>query len=161
MKYLIDGYNLLFYFSESSSTLENQRNKIIKLLNQFFSTTHYQAVIVFDGKTPHDLLEDNYYYDSLKVIYTTQGKSADSYILDQPLSSLSTVVTSDKTLARLCRHKGANTKNIRSFLKWVIKSYKKFSSTINIKTDYEDTEDNIARLEEIFEKRLEQLDKES
>ncbi len=155
MHYYIDGYNLLFYLAKDTSSLENQKNNIISILNEAFKISNVSVTIVFDGK---DFIDTNYsYYDSLKIVYTEKGLSADDYILEQleaksPKTQI-TVVTSDKSLALLCKDKKAHTKSLKSFIQWVIKQERK-SHLSQDEKKYIDTEANIKRLQEIFEKRL-------
>jgi len=66
-----------------------------------------------------------------------------------------TVVSSDKNLSRQCRYFGTNTMTIKEFLKWVNKKSSKKEEEPS--SDFQDSKQNIERLNKIFEKRFKEL----
>jgi len=161
MHYLIDGYNLIFRSASSKSSLQKRRETLIKELNILIGELKLNVTVVFDAPAGewHDLNRGHVH--ALEVVYTAKKQSADEYILQEIThchnSSLITVVTSDRSLANLCKAQGAHVKSIESFLTWVChkKEKKKVKKSEPIRERaFKDSETNIARLLLIFEKKL-------
>lgn len=114
MRYFVDGYNFIFHQDKRADTLEEDREELKSMLMR----SGQSITIVFDGDgVAHP--EKNH-LDSIEIVYTSKGQTADAYILDE-LSWVKdpcnyTIVTSDKQLANQCRHAGAHTQSIRAFL---------------------------------------------
>lgn len=115
MRYLIDGYNLLFRTSKEGVSLEQQRNALITFLAK---TMKGEATLVFDA--PFQLGESKRtHYKTLEIVYTSEGQSADEYILEfvekaaKPQEIV--VVTSDKHLSRHARMLRAQTETIEAY----------------------------------------------
>lgn len=128
MHFFIDGYNLLFRISHGSHrNLQSQREAIVQDLASKVSLLQIDASIVFDsayhGEGPHQL-----HFQELEILFTSEGESADEFILDELKNSLSpqneTVVTSDRQLAWLARNQHAQTKSVEEFIYWLNRSYK-------------------------------------
>jgi len=161
MKYLIDGYNLIFRSTPSKSSLQKRREALINELNHLISELKLNVTVVFDAPAGdwHDL--NRGHVQALEVIYTAKKQSADEYILQEIShcrnASMITVVTSDRSLANQCKAEGAFIKSIESFLKWIsqkkVKKKVKKSELIQERA-FKDSEINIARLLLIFEKKL-------
>lgn len=153
MHYFIDGYNLLFHLSAETKTLEEARKQIIDALID----TKFSLTLVFDGK--REDLPHRMHRGSLEIIYTSQGQSADAYILEE-LSCVKnpkvyTVITSDKKLAAICCQMGAYAQPIDFFLALLRKSRA-------IKTDekpLKDSEREFNRLLKIFMDKINQGEK--
>jgi len=153
MHYIIDGYNLTFNIPNKSGVLEDNRREVLNGLKTVFSGSECDLTIVFDGKGPDISFES---FHLIQVIFTPGKMSADDYILEVVSVSLHpsriTVVSSDKNLNRQCKYYGANILPIKEFLRWIKKkSFKKHKQT---NFDFQDSKQNIERLNEIFEKRL-------
>ncbi len=153
MRYIIDGYNLIFNIPNKSFGLENNRKEILSSLKVAFSGNENDLTIVFDGKGLDVSFES---FHLIQVIFTPSKMSADDYILEIVSASLHpsrvTVVSSDKNLSQQCKYFGTNTMTIKEFLKWVNKKPSKKEEEPYF--DFQDSKQNIERLNKIFEKRL-------
>ena len=161
MKYLIDGYNLIFRSTSSKSSLQKRREALINEFNNLISELKLNVTVVFDAPAGdwHDLTRGH--VQALEVIYTAKKQSADEYILQEISycrnASLITVITSDRSLANQCKALGAHVKSIESFLKWIAqKKAKKKAKKSEYAQEraFQDSEINITRLLLIFEKKL-------
>lgn len=131
MRYLIDGYNLLFRFFDSSDELKINRQLFIR---DFYEKTQYlnlNIILVFDSHYRQDEGSKNH-LGNMEIIFTSIGQSADEFIL-QFLEKIKnaaeyTVVTSDKTLSRLSKAYLVNTIGAAEFLSWLNKRYKSKTS---------------------------------
>jgi len=153
MHYIIDGYNLIFNISNRSFGLEDNRKEILNNLKITFLDIESNLKIVFDGKGPDISFES---FQLIQVIFTPEKMSADDYILEIVSTSLHpsriTVVSSDKSLNRQCKYLGANIMVIKEFLNWIKKRSSKRPEETAL--DFQDSKQNIERLNKIFEKRL-------
>lgn len=156
--YLIDGYNLLFRLAKSSSTLKKKRVELIEKLNELVSSLSLHATIIFDGAEPHSTLPSREHFDAIEIVYTTIGLSADAFILEKIESATRpqqfTVVTNDRSLALSSRAHKAKTLSVEKFLAFLIKKRKKHRKKTSIARPLRDTDTEISRLLQIFEKRL-------
>jgi len=161
MHYLIDGYNLIFRLPTKKSSLQKQRESLIQELNELICELKLNVSLVFDAPAGewHDLVRGH--VDALEVVYTAKKQSADEYILQEIADAKNpkqiTVVTSDGSLAALCKAQGALTKSIESFLKWISQKKDKKRAQKGEKVReraFRDTDKNIARLLLVFEKKL-------
>jgi uncharacterized protein len=122
MHYFIDGYNLLFRFSSDESALENSRKEFISDLNNTSNFLNLDITLVFDAAYTNDDLSRSH-FDNIELIFTSEGESADDYIVDalefckKPQNEM--IVTSDKGLSRRCRGLGAHTQSVHEFIKWI------------------------------------------
>ena len=59
MRYIVDGYNLIFRVFESTwQSLEKQRDEVIPFLWELFEGTSHQIDIVFDSNPEHFFTEN-------------------------------------------------------------------------------------------------------
>jgi predicted RNA-binding protein with PIN domain len=151
MQYFIDGYNLLFFYLTSDESLRNKREKLINLLDEKLKFLNIKATIVFDNFTNEETFGKRKYFEALNVVFTSCGKSADNYIMEN-CSEKCIIVTADRTLSQKCRNLGALIESPKSFLKRIAKAKRKNFNKEEEKF-FEDTRENIERLLEIFEKR--------
>ena len=163
MHYLLDGYNLLFFYLTPDENLKNKREELIHLLDEKLKLLKVKATLVFDGFSNMEEKTQHRYFDSLDVVFTFRNQTADEYILEQLSISKNineeTVVTADKNLAQSARNLGAFTKSPRSFIKWIAnKQTKKEFSSIDEQNAFEDSKENIERLLKLFEKKLQESD---
>ncbi|MDE3056252.1 MAG: NYN domain-containing protein [Verrucomicrobiota bacterium] len=161
MYYYVDGYNLIFSFPESRSSLLDQREVWIDFLRKAFVKQQICGVIVFDGRSPcvvpniaqdRPLKQykahrkslpkaspftkgDSLYLNvrqgdkdgvPLDIVYTTEGETADSYILQCLEISRKcdqiTVVTRDNLLKREVCSRKARTMHPHLFVEWLSKT---------------------------------------
>jgi predicted RNA-binding protein with PIN domain len=154
--YIIDGYNLLFRVSKSQKSLQKKREEFLLELDDEMAESKMRATIIFDGANDPIPGISKMTLDALEVIYTSEGLSADEYILEHLLTTRrkeQTVVTQDRALGKLARELGANTLGIQEFLDLLLKKRKRECKTDLHKTSH-DGEREISRLLRIFEERL-------
>ena len=156
MRYLLDGYNLLFFLIDSKNSFAAQRQKIIRFLQILFSRHKMNGILIFDGRVRYEEESGRSYPSPLEVVYTSEGQSADEYIIER-IENLKTpakitVVTNDRALMTNAKSLKAQTVNISKFINWltVRKKSKEFKPS-TVETKY-----NTERLLKIFEKRLEE-----
>lgn len=127
MRYLIDGYNLLFRQLRNFDSLQKQRTELITNVAARVEKLGLDAAIVFDSHyQPSE--SSKHHLGALEIIYTAPGETADEFILkllkDLKDPSHTTVVTSDKILANLCRTRLAKTMSVDEFISWIQKKRK-------------------------------------
>jgi predicted RNA-binding protein with PIN domain len=153
MHYYIDGYNLLFRVTEGKKSLQQKREAILELLGHQITDLNLHLTVVFDSKQHHT----RGHLADLEIVYAAENQSADAYIIQEIERSSDpgqeTVVTSDRELAQSCKLLGARTQSIDAFLASLLKKRKKKKRPTA--HPFRDSDAQIARLLEIFEKRLE------
>jgi len=122
MRYLIDGYNLLFRLLRTFDSLQKQRTELIANVAAKVEKLGLDAAIIFDSHyQPSE--SSKHHLGALEIIYTAPGETADEFILkmlkDLKDPSHITVVTSDKVLANLCRTRLAKTMAVDEFIVWI------------------------------------------
>lgn len=126
MRYIIDGYNLLFRLSltEVERDLEVSRERILADLGSCLNELGLNASFVFDAHKQPGLGERSH-RQSLEICFTDEGETADEYILKEIARSKAprqiTVVTSDKRLAAHARGMSAATLSVEQFIQWIKK----------------------------------------
>lgn len=156
MRYLIDGYNLIFSLIESKGSLQTLRQKVIRSLKSQFVKRKISGMLIFDGAHRREEESGLSYSSSLTVAYAPKGQSADEYIVEciqgseHPKQII--VVTNDQGLARHVKSYGAKVMPNEEFILWLNKPQRKKKNT-----EAKDTQQNIDRLLKIFEERLSDL----
>lgn len=83
MRYLIDGYNLLFALELEPHPIEYSREALIEVLIEDLNKLHMRATILFDSGTTHlgsiPHLHDR---NGIEVVFSPHGMCADRYILE-------------------------------------------------------------------------------
>lgn len=121
MYYLIDGYNLLFRKLESGQSIQSQRQNLINALQKIINTLHLSAAVIFDSAY-QEYEGSRSHIQTLEVVFTDKGQSADDYILDEirrhqrPQQLI--VISSDNKLTWRCRQLGAKTESCEEFAQW-------------------------------------------
>ncbi len=156
MFYFIDGYNLIFYFTDSKQPLLQLRKKLITHLQKAFAALKLKGMVVFDGAQRQDEGSGLSYANPLEIAYASEGQTADEYILERVEGNkkphLITVVTNDKSLVRHVRSLGGKTESVDLFMAALKSRRVKKRAPI---MEPKDTQKNIDRLLKIFEDRLE------
>jgi predicted RNA-binding protein with PIN domain len=122
MKYLLDGYNILFREKDSSGSLEEQRIRLFMKLNLLADASHQNLIVVLDAHRQAGESERHHFH-VLEVIYTDFDQTADEYILEYVEQlSLSKrqrmkVVTSDTMLMQKVRIERIEVLSVPSFFK--------------------------------------------
>lgn len=105
MKYLLDGYNLLFRAENARGSLEEQRRRLFEKLNFYAETLHLDIAVVLDAHLQIGEMRRHNFH-SLEVIYTDFAQTADDFIIEYvesiPLNKRQQikVVSSDRALVR-------------------------------------------------------------
>lgn len=159
MHYLVDAYNLLFRTLKKRGSLEKIRQTLIEDLNEVISELNLHVTLVFDGAEEHLPLPTRGHYDAIELVYTPKNQTADEYIFEEVsftrTPSQMTVVTSDRELSRRCHEHRAKTLTINEFLHLLSKKKtKKKRAGSSHHRAFRDSDPEIARLLQIFEKKL-------
>jgi predicted RNA-binding protein with PIN domain len=163
MKYLIDGYNLLFHLFHTNEKLEIQRNLVIEFINENAKYINGKIYIIFDAHKNINDISTKRYFNNLTIIYTPQDQTADEYIIERlNLSknpSNKTVITSDKPLRLDCIGLKTNVKSIDEFIDFLDHKKKKVKEKklFDFEENCEDTKHEIDRLLKIFEENYKNL----
>ena len=151
--FFIDGYNLLFHWSDEEPSLQIRRNQLI----QWIQHIDLQGVIVFDGSHRSDEEYGLAYASPMDVAFTPKGQTADQYILElieiSPHRKCLVVVTNDQSLKRHATGFGANTLSSQAFLHWAMKRKKRKKAK---KPAAQESKSQVERWVKIFEERLKQ-----
>jgi predicted RNA-binding protein with PIN domain len=153
VRYLIDGYNLLFNVNDDVNPLSDARHDIIESLAKQIALRGLKASLIFDSHIQNaSLFPTRFYHGCLEIIYTPHGQTADNHIIEKlewvKHPKTITVVTSDKHLGNECKECGANVMCIDSFLLFLAKKKK------HDVQEMQESPHEIERLREIFEKRF-------
>jgi predicted RNA-binding protein with PIN domain len=122
MKYLLDGYNILFRERDAKGSLEEQRIQLFEKLNLLANAAYLNFIVVLDAHQQSGDLERHHYF-SLEIIYTDFDQTADDYIIEYveclPLSKRNRmkVVSSDKTLMQKIRFERVEVMSVSDFFK--------------------------------------------
>jgi predicted RNA-binding protein with PIN domain len=159
MHYLVDAYNLLFRAIKKHGPLEKIRQALIKELNKIISQLNLHVTLVFDGAEKQLSLPTKGHYDTIGIVYTSKGQTADAYIYQEVSLSRSptqlTIVTNDRELSRRCHQHRAKILSIDEFLHLLSKKkIKKKRLTDSHNRAFHNPDSEIARLLLIFEKRM-------
>lgn len=149
MHYYVDGYNLMFRLLNVSGDLSDEREYIIHDLSKKAEALDLKMTLVFDAQYQFGEGSRSH-FRNLEIVFTQHGEIADEYILNALHETnhpqRETVVTSDKSLARLARNTGAKTEGIETFISWLNKRYDKkpqkkevepVPNTLNHVSDYD------------------------
>ena len=148
MKYLLDGYNILFREKDSNGSLEEQRIRLFEKLNLLAEASHLNLIVVLDSHRQAGELE-RYHIHALEVVYTDFDQTADDYIigyvehLSPSKRHRTKVVSSDKTLTQKVRLERVEVLSVSSFFKEieqkacsrVTKKTEPYSSTLRSKAE--------------------------
>lgn len=159
MQFLIDGYNLLFFYLTPDEDLKKNREELISVLDKKLKSLNIKATIVFDGFSQINKDAEHQYFESLTVVFSPKAQTADEYIIERLTSSKNpneiTIITADKQLASEARCLKAHSKTPKAFLKEIATKQAAIeNSTEKEQRDFEESKAHIERLVKLFEKRL-------
>jgi len=81
---VVDGYNIIYAWPEfeklTESGLEHARYKLVSILVNYSYLSGQKIFVVFDAHQVKNSLERTETVDSVEVIYTQQGETADAFI---------------------------------------------------------------------------------
>jgi predicted RNA-binding protein with PIN domain len=122
MKYLLDGYNILFRERDTNGSLEEQRIRLFEKLNLLAEASHLDFIVVLDAHHKAGELE-RHHYRSLEVVYTDFNQTADDYMIEYveclPLNKRHRlkVVSSDRPLMQKVRLERVEVLSVSAFFK--------------------------------------------
>jgi predicted RNA-binding protein with PIN domain len=81
---LVDGYNIIFAWSElkelAEDNLDGARSKLLDYLSKYQGVRECQIIAVFDAYRVRQHHEETIEYDNLHVVYTKEAQTADHFI---------------------------------------------------------------------------------
>jgi len=115
---LVDGYNVA-RTAWPSLTPEEERLRLISVLEELHARTGAEVTVVFDG-IQEGAAMSGHASRTVRVRFTAEGVSADDVVRDMvdrfPLQRPVVVVSSDREVADGARARGANSVSSRQFL---------------------------------------------
>lgn len=118
MRYVVDGYNLLFALKIPGGNLHTQRHALVALIAAYNTLVKWDITLVFDSQFQKGEGTKNK-HSSIDVIYTDEGQTADDFLLTWIEGKESpkevTLVTSDKRLGCRARALLAKTEDVLPF----------------------------------------------
>lgn len=129
MHYLIDAYNLLFRIGEPTGHFESKRQHLVEAINTISVGTKLRITLVFDGAEAPPSHPTRHHFDTVELIYTPKGLSADEFIVNAveltKRPERMTVVSSDRELTRKCRLHRAHVMKVEDFFLLIEKKRQK------------------------------------
>ncbi len=124
MRYLIDGYNLIFRTLSPIKNLSDSRQITLSELSQKVTVLGLDATIVFDAQyTPEE--SSRGHFGSLEVHFTSFGETADHWLIqtieESSEPSQMTIITSDRQLGVIASRMGTHVVKVEVFLAWLEK----------------------------------------
>ncbi len=151
MRFLIDGYNLIFRITTSEKPLQSRRDELIRMLSKRMEPLKDSIILVFDSQ--HQFSDSSrHHFKKLEICYTDYEETADDYIikvlLQQQDRSDIIVVTSDLHLAWRARREGVSTLSCEDFLQQLNNRYKnkQIAQLENAKTLIEQSSKSLPKL---------------
>ena len=120
---LIDGYNIIYAWSKlkkiAEYSLEAARARLLSILSNYAGVKDEQVIVVFDAHLVKGGTGSVMKYNNIKVIYTQEAETADSYI-EKSTKILAKeyrvrVATSDNLEQIIILGQGANRISAREF----------------------------------------------
>ena len=140
--FIIDGYNFIFNFYRSKKTgekispeiLEYYRDKLVRDLSQFKNYNLCDVVVVFDAKHSTNSGRQEMLHDSITVIYSKSGETADTIVEkivhnDSDYDNIF-VITSDYMQQKVIFKKNIYRKSIREFSSELLDFKRKLSAKL-------------------------------
>ncbi len=119
----VDGYNVIGAWSEAEKQawpLDECRDRLTRLLEDYAGYTDQEVWLVFDGHKGDRLMRSVEHRDSLTLVYTKHGETADQFIermcQQLPRFREARVATSDNTEQTLILGRGATRLSARELL---------------------------------------------
>ena len=113
VRVVVDGYNLIrrsaTLSGEEKLSLEHGREALVEKLRQYKRIKRQRITVVFDGADKVTLAEEKTQQKGIKIIYSGQGRTADSVIrrICRDQGENVVVVTSDGELANYAKSCGS------------------------------------------------------
>lgn len=122
MKYLIDGYNLLFRLLHKGKAVKEAREEMIESMSKKVNFIHLPITLVFDSGFQPGWASSKIDGD-LEVLYTNEGETADEwlirYVKNLGAEDQVTIVTSDNRLKVHLLRKGVKLLTSEEFMRFL------------------------------------------
>ena len=82
MKYIIDGYNLMYKLDVTASSLEGKRAELTDMLLGFMELNRGKMTVVFDAPSTQSVLRHKENHGDILFIFASKGETADDIILE-------------------------------------------------------------------------------
>lgn len=123
---------MLFKGKQSFKDLQTERESLLQELNHKAFLLNLNISIIFDAAYQEGG-RNRTHFNSLEIVYTAQGESADEYLIDMVAELRNVrqiiIVTNDKILASHLRHYSVKIETVEHFTQWVNRSYIKRLNT--------------------------------
>ncbi|MFZ4773276.1 MAG: NYN domain-containing protein [Chlamydiia bacterium] len=121
MRYIVDGYNLIFrIFDTKWETLQEQREQVIPFLWDLFEGTNHRIEIVFDSNPEHFFSQNTRRNPPFYLLFSPPPLNADKFILELchgvKTKGKTTVVSSDRHLILSVKELNIGTLSVEDFL---------------------------------------------
>lgn len=160
---IIDGYNVINGWPElkklAVENFEESRRQLIEMMAEYQSFKGLHIIIVFDAHMVKGNMEKSDMIKGIKIIFTKEGETADSYIekfiLQLSKKNRAAVVTNDWAEQQMILGGGATRISIREF----IIDFDRAKNSINKKTEkLQEQRDVLSnRIDPIILEKLEKL----
>lgn len=116
------------------TSIEDARDQLIHLLNDYVGYKNYRVILVFDGHKVKDNPGEFYLDGKVEVIYSPSGVSAD-HVIEKEVSKLLKkykvfVATSDKLQQEIIWSKGAYRLSSRELLEELVRTKKEYKDVM-------------------------------
>lgn len=115
-------------------SIEDARDELIHLLNDYVGYKNYRVILVFDGHKVKDNPGESYLDGKVEVIYSPSGVSAD-HVIEKEVGKLLKkykvfVATSDKLQQEIIWSKGAYRLSSRELLEEIVRTQKEYKDLL-------------------------------
>lgn len=136
---VIDGYNILNCWPKLAEmmrdSLEDARDRLVYLLNNYAGFKNYKIILVFDGHNVKDNRGERSFHHNVEVVFSPEGVSADRVIEKEVGRLLKNgqvfVATSDKLQQEIIWTKGAYRISARELVKDIEQAQAEYREIIN------------------------------
>ena len=103
-------------------SLEEKRNKLIALIDEFCGENKNRAIVVFDAHQTESLIKSKEKQGSISIIYSAKGETADDVIIEllkekKPKSNM--LVSSDNYIRKFADENGFNLMKSEEFVEYL------------------------------------------
>ncbi len=119
---IIDGYNLINSWKilqeKFRKVPDEARSFLIEILSHYKNLKHHAVKVIFDAYNSYSLIPSKFSAKGIKVIFTSMGETADSYIKNivKNHGDKYIVVTSDNEIKNFAIANGAVAVNSEDFI---------------------------------------------
>ena len=82
MKYIIDGYNLMYKLEITATEMQGRRAEMTELLLGFLENNPGKMTVVFDAPSTESTLRHKENHGTMLFVFAAKGETADDIILE-------------------------------------------------------------------------------